>query len=230
MPGDRNDQYDRNPARAAGSVVTARVSVRWSVTVRFVDGSTNSGSGEFAEIDAPHKLVMTRRFEKHPLQGTRETTITYRLDPIATGTRVTVRDEGYVGAGCISAGICGLADDSLLGWIVLSNHEPQDHIPGVADARDEKEDAGPRQSGGSLTAPQEQPRAGSHIHEITGHRDEEIPRPIVHIDHVSLILLPHERQRAEGPPELTRPASTRRIPSCVRVTVGITTTEAVTST
>jgi hypothetical protein len=37
-------------------------------TVRFTDGSTNGGNGEFVEIDAPRKIVMTRRFEKHPLQ------------------------------------------------------------------------------------------------------------------------------------------------------------------
>ena len=29
--------------------------------------------------------------------GTRETTITYRFDLIPAGTRVTVRDEGFVG-------------------------------------------------------------------------------------------------------------------------------------
>ena len=52
-----------------------RVCGQWSVTVVFVDGNVNHGSGEFAEIDAPRKLVMTRRFEKHPLQGTLETTI-----------------------------------------------------------------------------------------------------------------------------------------------------------
>src|SRR5260370_25251121 len=74
-----------------------RVCGQWSVTVRFPDGSTNDGSGEFAEIDPPRKLVMTRKFEKHPLQGTRETTITYRFEPVANGTRVTVRDEGFVG-------------------------------------------------------------------------------------------------------------------------------------
>jgi uncharacterized protein YndB with AHSA1/START domain len=74
-----------------------RVCGQWSVKVRFMDGTTNSGSGEFAEVDAPRKVVMTRRFEKHPLLGTRETTITYRFEPIATGTRVTVRDEGFVG-------------------------------------------------------------------------------------------------------------------------------------
>jgi len=74
-----------------------RVCGPWSVTVRFPDGSTNRANGEFAEIDPPHKLVMTRRFENHPLQGTRETTITYRLEPLGSGTRVTLRDEGFVG-------------------------------------------------------------------------------------------------------------------------------------
>ena len=65
--------------------------------MRFADGTTNGGSGELAEIDGPRKLVMTRGFEQHPLWGTHETTITYRLDPVATGTRVTVRDEGFIG-------------------------------------------------------------------------------------------------------------------------------------
>ena len=40
-----------------------RVCGQWSVTVRFADGSTNDGSSEFAEIDAPRKIVMTRKFE-----------------------------------------------------------------------------------------------------------------------------------------------------------------------
>jgi uncharacterized protein YndB with AHSA1/START domain len=74
-----------------------RVCGPWSVLVQFTDGTSNVGSGEFAEIDAPRKLVMTRRFEKHPLQGTRETTITYALEPTEAGTRVTVREEGYIG-------------------------------------------------------------------------------------------------------------------------------------
>jgi uncharacterized protein YndB with AHSA1/START domain len=83
--------------RQEGWKADLRVRGEWSVTVRFADGSTNGGSGEFAEIDAPRKLVMTRRFEKHPLLGARETTITYRLEPVAAGTRVTVRDEGFIG-------------------------------------------------------------------------------------------------------------------------------------
>lgn len=31
----------------------------------------------------------------HPLLGRRETTVTYRLAPIATGARVTLRHEGF---------------------------------------------------------------------------------------------------------------------------------------
>jgi len=93
-----------------------RVCGQWSVTVRFADGNTNGGSGEFAEIAAPGKIVMTRKFEKHPLLGTRETTITYRLDATVTGTRVTVRDEGFVGR---SEAAYGNAEhwERVLGWL-----------------------------------------------------------------------------------------------------------------
>ena len=93
-----------------------RVCGQWSVTVVFADANINHGSGEFAEIDAPRKLVMTRKFEKHPLQGTRETTITYRLDPTAPGTRVTVRDEGFIGR---SEAAFGNAEhwERVLGWL-----------------------------------------------------------------------------------------------------------------
>ena len=93
-----------------------RVCGQWRVTVRFTDGSLNGGSGEFAEIDAPRKLVMTRKFEKHPLLGTRETTITYRFEPVAAGTRVTVRDEGFLGR---SEAAYGNAEhwERVLGWL-----------------------------------------------------------------------------------------------------------------
>ncbi|HEY6271552.1 MAG TPA: SRPBCC domain-containing protein [Terriglobales bacterium] len=102
--------------RQTGWKADLRVCGQWSVTVRFADGSTNAGSGEFVEIDAPRKIVMTRKFEKHPLLGTRETTITYRLDPIATGTRVTVRDEGFIGR---SEAAYGNAEhwERVLGWL-----------------------------------------------------------------------------------------------------------------
>jgi uncharacterized protein YndB with AHSA1/START domain len=41
-----------------------RVCGQWSVTARFADGSTNGRSGEFAEIEAPRKIVMTVRRAK----------------------------------------------------------------------------------------------------------------------------------------------------------------------
>lgn len=102
--------------RQEGWEADLRVGGEWRVTVRFADGSTNGGCGEFAEIDAPRKVVMTRKFEKHPLLGTRETTITYRFDPIATGTRVTVRDEGFIGR---SEAAFGNAEhwERVLGWL-----------------------------------------------------------------------------------------------------------------
>ena len=102
--------------RQTGWTAELRVGGQWSVTVRFKDGSTNGGSGEFAQIEAPSKLVMTRRFEKHPLLGTRETTITYRFDAIPGGTRVTVRDEGFIGR---AEAAYGNAEhwERVLGWL-----------------------------------------------------------------------------------------------------------------
>lgn len=93
-----------------------RVAGQWSVTVRFTDGSTNRGFGEFAEIDEPRKLVMTREFEKHPLLGSRETTITYRFDRLESGTRITVREDGYIGR---SEAAFGNAEhwERVLGWL-----------------------------------------------------------------------------------------------------------------
>lgn len=109
-----------------------RVCGEWGVTTRFRDGSTNRGSGEFAEIIVPHKIVMTRRFEKHPLLGTRETTITYRLDPVARGTRVTVRDEGFIGR---AEAAFGNAEhwERVLGW--LANYLNSESQPAVASAK-----------------------------------------------------------------------------------------------
>jgi uncharacterized protein YndB with AHSA1/START domain len=100
----------------SGWKVDLRVCGEWSVTVRFPDGSTNVGSGEFAELDPPREIMMTRKFERHPLQGTRETTITYRLEPTADGTRVTLRDEGFVGR---AEAAYGNAEhwERVLGWL-----------------------------------------------------------------------------------------------------------------
>ena len=47
---------------------------------------------------------MTRRFDNHPLMGTREATITYRIEPREEGTGLTLRDEGFIGRAAAADG------------------------------------------------------------------------------------------------------------------------------
>ena len=69
----------------------------WSVTVILADGKQVHEWGEFCELNEPNKIVMTRRFAGHPSLGDRETTVTYHLLPSPNGTRVTIREEGFIG-------------------------------------------------------------------------------------------------------------------------------------
>jgi uncharacterized protein YndB with AHSA1/START domain len=75
-----------------------RVGGQYTVNVLNADGSVRPASGKFLQIDSPVKLSHTRKYLwEFPVLGRRETTITYRFEPIATGTRVTVRHEGFEG-------------------------------------------------------------------------------------------------------------------------------------
>jgi uncharacterized protein YndB with AHSA1/START domain len=69
-----------------------RVGGQWRTTGRGADGAPFSVAGEYLEIDPPHRLVQTWRAD---WDGGHATTIHYQLDPIATGTRLTVRHEGF---------------------------------------------------------------------------------------------------------------------------------------
>jgi uncharacterized protein YndB with AHSA1/START domain len=81
-----------------------RVGGRWSAVVVMADGARCPASGVFLEIDAPSKIVLTRRYDwDYPLLGWRDTTVTYRLDPLATGTRMTVRHDGFASTGAAAA-------------------------------------------------------------------------------------------------------------------------------
>lgn len=51
-----------------------------------------SVSGEFVEVDPPSTIVQTWRA---PWDGNQTTTLTYRLEAIAGGTRLTLRHEGF---------------------------------------------------------------------------------------------------------------------------------------
>jgi uncharacterized protein YndB with AHSA1/START domain len=88
----------------------------WSVTVKLADGNTVHAWGEFCEIDFPNKIVMTREFDGHPFLGSRETIITYRLEPSPYGTLVTVRDEGFIGRSQAAYGNAEIWEQ-VLGWL-----------------------------------------------------------------------------------------------------------------
>ena len=65
---------------------------RWRSDGIGADGSAFFVEGTFREIDPPRKLVQTW---KAAWDGNNETIITYSLEPIEGGTRVTVRHEGF---------------------------------------------------------------------------------------------------------------------------------------
>ena len=102
-----------------------RVGGCWNVTVELNDGNAAHHWGEFCELDFPNKIVMTSRSDAHPLLGERETTITYRLEPIAGGTRLTVRDEGFIGR---ADAAYGNAEnwERVLGWLAAYMRSPHE--------------------------------------------------------------------------------------------------------
>jgi uncharacterized protein YndB with AHSA1/START domain len=69
-----------------------RVGGQWRSRGRAVDGKPFQAEGEFLEVDPPHRLVQTWIPDWAP--GLK-TTLTYRLEPIPGGTRVTVRHVGF---------------------------------------------------------------------------------------------------------------------------------------
>lgn len=70
----------------------------WSVDTRLADGSIFPASGKYLEVEAPRRLVLTRRYDwDYPEFGRRDTRVTYLLDSVTDGTRVTVRQDGFAG-------------------------------------------------------------------------------------------------------------------------------------
>ncbi|WP_437838287.1 SRPBCC domain-containing protein [Sorangium sp. So ce1153] len=99
--------------RTTGWTMDLRVGGKWRADGRGSDGSPFSVEGEFLEIDPPHKLVQTW---KPAWDGGHATTLTYRLEPIAEGTRVTVRHEGFAGRP-ESCRTHAEGWESVLGWL-----------------------------------------------------------------------------------------------------------------
>ncbi|WP_256753230.1 SRPBCC domain-containing protein [Mesorhizobium sp. Mes31] len=87
-----------------------RIGGHWNVTVRWADGRDLPASGQFVEIEAPRRIVQTRAYEwDHPTLGRRPTTVAWLLQPIATGTRVTICHGGF-------AGLSEAAAEHAEGW------------------------------------------------------------------------------------------------------------------
>ena len=71
-----------------------RVGGKWRAGGKGADGQPFSVEGTILAIDPPRKLVQTWKAD---WDGGKETTVTYSLDPITDGTRVTVVHEGFAG-------------------------------------------------------------------------------------------------------------------------------------
>ena len=70
-----------------------RVGGKWRTEGIGRDGKPFSVHGEFLEVDPPHKLVQTWRYDWGEADNV--TTITWRFQAIPGGTRVVIRHEGF---------------------------------------------------------------------------------------------------------------------------------------
>jgi uncharacterized protein YndB with AHSA1/START domain len=92
-----------------------RVGGAWRATGVDANGGTFAVAGEFLEIDPPRKLVHTWK----PDWDTGTTKVTYRLDPVDGGTRVTLRHEGF-GDRRDACASHGQGWQMVLGWLERS--------------------------------------------------------------------------------------------------------------
>lgn len=90
-----------------------RVGGHWRARGHGADGRPFSVEGEFLQIDPPRQLVQTWAPD---WEGGFVTTITYRLEPIVGGTRLTLRHEGF-GEHREACRSHGLGWERVLGWL-----------------------------------------------------------------------------------------------------------------
>src|SRR5271165_294852 len=67
---------------------------KWRADGNMSDGRVYAVEGEFTEVEAPHRLGFTWRPD---WDAPNETRVTYVLEPIEQGTRLTLRHEGFAG-------------------------------------------------------------------------------------------------------------------------------------
>jgi uncharacterized protein YndB with AHSA1/START domain len=98
-----------------------RVGGRWRVEGRSAAGEPYSVFGEFLEITPPRRIVQTWTYDWE--QGHPATKLTYMLDDVSGGTRVTVRHEGFATAEGGSSHAKGW--ERVLSWL-------EEHLEGSA--------------------------------------------------------------------------------------------------
>jgi uncharacterized protein YndB with AHSA1/START domain len=92
-----------------------RVGGKWRVEGKSAQGRPYSVSGEFLEIVRPRRLVQTWSYDWDAGMNQPPTRLTYTLDDIAGGTRVTVRHEGFTSHEACSAH--GAGWERVLHWL-----------------------------------------------------------------------------------------------------------------
>jgi uncharacterized protein YndB with AHSA1/START domain len=102
-----------------------RVGGKWRVEGKSAAGAPCSVHGEFLEIVAPRRLVQTWSYDWDGDQ--RPTKLTYLLEDIPGGTRVTVRHEGFASPEACGSHSAGW--ERVLGW--LEDHIEKALIPGL---------------------------------------------------------------------------------------------------
>ena len=94
-------------------IADVRPQGRFRASGTTADGQAFSLHGEYLEVDPPRKLVHT--WEPDWDKG-HITKVAYRLDPIAGGTRVTLRHEGFAGHPESCTAHCA-GWELVLGWL-----------------------------------------------------------------------------------------------------------------
>ncbi|AZO08530.1 MULTISPECIES: SRPBCC domain-containing protein [unclassified Mesorhizobium] len=85
----------------------------WRSEGKSADGQDFHVGGEYLEVEPPHRLVMTW---KAPWDGDNVTTVTYTLEAVEEGTRLTLRHDGF-GPRQESCRSHGSGWERVLGWL-----------------------------------------------------------------------------------------------------------------
>ncbi|MDX8492327.1 SRPBCC domain-containing protein [Mesorhizobium sp. VK22B] len=102
-----------NMYRTTKHTADVRPGGAWRSEGKGADGQDFHVGGEYLEVEPPHRLVMTWIA---PWDGDHVTTVTYTLEAVENGTRLTLRHDGF-GARRDSCRDHGSGWERVLGWL-----------------------------------------------------------------------------------------------------------------